>query len=402
VLTDLNMPGMNGLDLCRRIVESRPGIPVIVITAFGSLETAVGAIRAGAYDFVTKPFDLDMLALTVERAVQHHALQERVRMLSNALERTGRLDEGIGECDTMQSLFEQAERVAATEASVLVTGETGSGKEVIARAIHRCSRRKDGPFVPVNCPALPDTLIESELFGHARGAFTDARTERKGLFLEASGGTLFFDEIGDMPLQLQSKLLRALEDRRVRPVGGDREIAFDARILAATNSDLAAAVEAGQFREDLYFRINVVSLHVPPLRARGNDVLLLARHFLKRFAERSEKEVRDLSKPVAEKLLSYTWPGNVRELRNAIERAVALTRFDTLVVEDLPEPIRTCTRSDWVVRSDDLAELPTLEEVQMRYIRHVLDATGGNKAEAARVLGLDRKTLYRKLDRDEG
>lgn len=400
VLTDLNMPGMNGLDLCRRIVASRPDVPVIVITAFGSLETAVGAIRAGAYDFVTKPFDLDMLALTVERAVELHALQERVHTLSDALERANGFDEVIGASDIMQALFDQTDRVAGTEISVLVTGETGSGKEMIARAIHRRSRRSDGPFVPVNCPALPDALIESELFGHMRGAFTDARSERRGLFLEADGGTLFFDEIADMPLQLQSKLLRTLEDRRIRPVGSDREIPVDVRILAATNSDLKVAVEEGRFREDLYFRINVVSLEVPPLRERGNDVLLLAKHFLERCAGSSGKDVKDLSQPVAARLLDYSWPGNVRELRNAIERAVALTRFETLVVEDLPESVRSGIRSDRGEDSRDPKELTTLEAVEMRYIRHVLDAVGGNKAEAARILGLDRKTLYRRLGRD--
>ena len=267
VLTDLQMPGMSGTELCERVVANRPDVPVVVMTAFGSLETAVAAIRAGAYDFVTKPIELDILALALERAVRHHCLQETVKVLSEEVECLKRFDEILGTSPPMQELFDQLSRIADTEASVLITGESGTGKELVARAIHRRSRRSDSPYVAVNCAALPDTLLESELFGHAKGAFTDAHAARKGLFLQAESGTLFLDEIGDFPLTTQAKLLRALEEQKLRPVGGDREQSFDVRILSATNRDLESAVEEGRFREDLYFRINVIQVDVPPLRA---------------------------------------------------------------------------------------------------------------------------------------
>ncbi|MBM4092937.1 MAG: sigma-54-dependent Fis family transcriptional regulator, partial [Planctomycetes bacterium] len=296
----------------------------------------------------------------------------------------------------------QLSRIADSEASVLIAGESGTGKELVARAIHRRSRRSGHPFVAVNCAALPDALLESELFGHAKGAFTDARAARKGLFLEAESGTLFLDEIGDFPLATQAKLLRALEEQRLRPVGGDREVPFDVRILSATNRDLEAAVEEGRFREDLFFRINVIQVEIPPLRARGGDILLLAQHFASIFATRAGKQVTGISDAVAEKLMSYSWPGNVRELRNVMERAVALTRYEKLAVDDLPEKIRDYQSSRMVIGGNDPADLMPLEEVERRYIVHVLSAMGDNKSNAARVLGLDRKTLYRKLRQFDG
>lgn len=399
VLTDLNLPGMDGIELCDRIGANRPDVPVVVITAFGSLETAVAAIRAGAYDFVTKPIDLEVLQLVLERAISHRNLQEKVRFLSEALERAQRFDDLIGASPPMQRLFGDLSRIAESEASVLITGENGSGKELVARSLHQRSPRGGGPFVAVNCAALPETLLESELFGHERGAFTDAKAARRGLFVQADGGTFLLDEIGDFPLTLQPKLLRVLEEQSVRPLGSQDEVRFDARLLASTNRDLHSAVEAGRFREDLYFRINVIQIEVPPLRSRGTDILLLAQHFLEHYASRAGKPVAGISEPVAERLLTYPWPGNVRELRNAVERAVALTRCDKLTVEDLPERIRTYRSSDLSLGGDDPAELPTMEEVERRYIQHVLQATGGNKTLAARVLGLDRKTLYRKLER---
>jgi DNA-binding NtrC family response regulator len=401
VLTDLNMPGMDGIDLCHRIVENRPGIPVVVITAFGNLESAVAAIRAGAYDFVTKPIELEMLALTIERAVKHSALQEKVKILSEAVERTSRFDDLLGASRPMERLYEQMSRVADSNASVLITGESGTGKELVARSLHERSGRRAGPFVAINCAALPYNLLESELFGHKKGAFTDARSDRSGLFLQADGGTLLLDEIGDFPLVLQPKLLRALEAGVVRPVGGDRDVSFDVRVLASTNRDLQAAVDERRFREDLYFRVNVIQLDVPPLRSRGTDILLIAQHFLERFASESGKNVTGISEVVARKLLDYDWPGNVRELRNAIERAVILTRYDTLSVEDLPERLQSYSSSRMFVGGDDPSELLPMDVVEQRYIRHVLRVVGGNKALASRVLGFDRKTLYRKLERIE-
>jgi two-component system response regulator HydG len=397
VLTDLKMPGVDGLEFCRRIVENRPDIPVIVMTAFGSMETAVAAIRAGAYDFVTKPVEMDLLALTLQRAIDHRELKEKIKVLSQAAERTTRFEDLIGASPAMQKLYDQLSRIADTETSILITGESGTGKELVARSLHGRSRRRDKPFVAVNCAALPDTLLESELFGHAKGAFTDARNDRKGLFIQAEGGTLFLDEIGEMPLAMQPKLLRALEENKVRPVGSDREVPVDVRIVTATNRDLETAVEESRFREDLFFRVNVIQLDMPPLRSRGTDTLLLAQHFLDLFAGRSGKEVEGLSEAVAEKLLNYSWPGNVRELRNVVERAVALTRYNKLAVEDLPEKIRDYRSSQVFIGGEDPSEFVPIEEVERRYIEHVLHSVDGNKTTAARILGLDRKTLYRKL-----
>jgi two-component system response regulator HydG len=401
VLTDLNMPGMGGIEFCHRVVENRPDVPVVVLTAFGSLETAIAAIRAGAYDFVTKPIEMDLLALTIDRAVRHSALQEKVKVLSEAVERSQWFDDLLGASQPMERLFDQMSRIANSSASVLITGESGTGKELVARSLHQRSERCEGPFVAINCAALPETLLESELFGHKKGAFTDARTDRSGLFLQADGGTLLLDEIGDFPLALQAKLLRALEAGVVRPVGGDRDETFDVRVLAATNRDLEAAVDEGRFRQDLFFRINVIQLDVPPLRSRGTDILLLAQQFLEQFTETSGKRITGISDAVAQKLLSYDWPGNVRELRNAIERSVVLTRYEKLAVEDLPERIRKYHSSEMFVGGDDPGELLPMEVVEQRYIRHVLRVVGGNKTRASRVLGFDRKTLYRKLERIE-
>jgi len=397
VLTDLNMPGMSGTVLCERIVANHPDVPVIVMTAFGSMETAVAAIRAGAYDFVTKPIEMDMLALTLERAIRHRELQEKVKLLSDAVAFSKRFENIIGESPVMRELFDQLGRIADSESAVLITGESGTGKELVARAIHGRSHRANKPFVAINCAAISENLLESELFGHEKGAFTDAHTDRKGLFLHAEGGTLLLDEVGDMPLSMQPKLLRAIEENKVRPVGGNSEIAFDARVITATNRDLDTAVVEQRFREDLFFRINVIQLQLPPLRSRGTDVLLLAQHFVEIFADRSGKEITGISESAAHKLLSYDWPGNVRELRNVMERAVALTRYDKLAIEDLSEKIRNYRRSHVVIGSTDPNELIPMEEVERRYILHVLESTRGNKTLAARILGLDRKTLYRKL-----
>lgn len=401
VLTDMHMPGVNGLQVCERVVANRPDIPVVVMTAFGSMETAIEAIRAGAWDFVTKPVEMELLAVVMERAVRHHNLQEEVRRLTDKPQPTDRFEELIGASRPMQKLFDQIRRIAPTSANVLITGESGTGKELVARAMHRHSLRKDGPFVGINCAAIPENLLESELFGHAKGAFTDARAERKGLFQQAQGGTLFLDEIGDFPLALQAKLLRAMEERTVRPVGGEKEIAFDARILTATNRDLEAAVEAGRYREDFYFRINVIQLDLPPLRSRGNDVLVIARSMLQTFARDMGKNVSDFQSSVAERFLNYDWPGNVRELRNVIERAVALTEFEKLIVDDLPDRIRDYRQSTFRIDTSNPAELQTLEAVERQYIQRVLASVHGNRTEAARILGVDRKTLYRRLKQDE-
>ena len=400
VVTDLSMRDGGGLQLCERVVANRPDVPVLVITAFGSLDTAIAAIRAGAYDFIPKPFDLDFLGIALRRALEHRALRAEVKRLHRELQSDPRGGELRGKSATMQKLDELIARVCDTSSTVLITGESGTGKERVARALHQRSRRRDGPFVAVDCAALPDNLLESELFGYASGAFTDAKGSRKGLFLEASGGTLFLDEIGELPLSLQPKLLRALQERKIRPLGSNQEIPFDARILAATNRDLETAVEEGWFRRDLYYRIHVIHLEVPPLRARGSDVLLLAQHFIERFVSKMPgRAPAEISPQVAQRLLAYSWPGNVRELQNCIERALAVTRFEQITVEDLPEKIRRYESTPVVVESDDPAELLTLQEVERRYIRRVLERVGGGKTAAARILGLPRRSLYRKLKR---
>ncbi|MBL9007192.1 MAG: sigma-54-dependent Fis family transcriptional regulator [Myxococcales bacterium] len=398
IVSDLNMPGQNGIELTRQIVGNRPDVPIVVITAFGSMASAVEAMRAGAYDFVTKPLEVDALALVLQRAVQHRALREEVKRLRLAV--SGAQPEHVlGDSQEMKQVFDLVSRVADADVSVLILGESGTGKELIARSLHQRSQRKDGPFVAINCSALPEALLESELFGHARGAFTDARSARRGLFQQAHEGTIFLDEIGDLPLSLQPRLLRALQERKVRPVGSDVEIDVDVRVLAATNQDLEKAVESKSFRGDLFYRLNVVQLRLPPLRTRGNDVLLLAQHFLQQTANRIGKRVESLNPKAAERLLAYSWPGNVRELQNCIERAVALAAFNQIGVDDLPDRIRDYRPSQILVPSDHPSELVTMDEIERRYILRVLDVVAGNKSLAAQILGFDRRTLYRKLER---
>jgi two-component system, NtrC family, response regulator AtoC len=400
MLTDVNMRGSSGIELCAHVVERRPDLPVLVLTAFGSMETAVQAIRAGAYDFINKPVEMDALAIALDRAIGTKRLREEVKRLRDQAGAVrARPADLVGDSEAMQRVHDLIERIADSEVSVLVMGESGTGKELVARALHAQGRRARAPFVAINCAAVPEHLLESELFGHVRGAFTDAREARAGLFQQATGGTLFLDEIGDMPLPLQPKLLRVLQERTVRPVGASQEIPVDVRIVAATNRDLEEAIEERRFREDLYFRINVVQLPLPPLRARGGDVLVLAQHFVGRFASRAGKNVVGISPTAAERMLAYAWPGNVRELQNCIERAVALTRYDHIAVDDLPEKIRDYRRSHVLVASDDPSELVPMEEVERRYILRVMEAVQNNKTAAARILGYDRKRLYRKLEK---
>ncbi|RAL20101.1 sigma-54-dependent Fis family transcriptional regulator [Lujinxingia litoralis] len=411
VLTDLNMPGVNGIEFCRRLVDHRPNLPVIVITAFGTLETAVAAIRAGAYDFLTKPVDIEALTIALNRALEHRELRDEVKRLREQVDGERGGDQAmIGESAPMRELFGMIDRVARSPASVLITGESGTGKELVAGALHQRSERSERPFVAVNCAALPDSLLESELFGHVKGAFTDAREDKDGLFVRAHGGTLFLDEVGDLPLSLQPKLLRVLEERKVRPVGGSQEVEVDVRLVAATHRNLEERVKGGEFREDLYFRFNVIEMALPPLRDRGKDVLLLAQHFIERFARRSDKAIRGLSAEAGRALMQYGWPGNVRELRNYIERAVVLALQEEITPEDLPPRVRGAG-SDGRASADldlltwqailGLDGLPSMEELEARYIAHVLGRTRGNKSKAAEILGMDRTTLYRRIERYE-
>jgi two-component system, NtrC family, response regulator AtoC len=401
VVADHNMPGATGISLCDELTANRSELPVVVITAFGNLETAIAAIRAGAYDFLTKPFEIEQLVLTLERALAHRALQEEVKRLRRAVSESAPFGEILGQSPPLRSMCDLIARAAGSDATVLITGESGTGKDLVAKALHERSDRAAGPFVAINCAAVTESLLESELFGHKRGAFTDARENRAGLLVQAKGGTVFLDEIGDMPLPMQAKLLRTIESRTVRPVGSDTETAIDVRFVAASNRDLESDAEEGRFRQDLFFRINVIQIPVPALRARGNDVLLLAQHFLERAASRSGKPVVGFASSAAERLLAYPWPGNVRELQNAVERAVALCGFERITPEDLPERVRAHRKSQLVVGGDDPSALLPMHEVERRYILHVLETARGNKTVAARILGFDRRTMYRKLGRFE-
>jgi two-component system response regulator HydG len=395
-ISDVNLRGMSGVELCQRLLEARPQLPVVLVTAFGSMELAIQAIRAGAYDFLPKPFELDHLVLAIERGVTLARLKDEVQRLRRAVAPQG-FGGLIGDSPKMVELYALLGKVAESTAPVLITGESGTGKELVARAIHGAGSA--GPFVAVNCAAMPSALLESELFGHVQGAFTDARGARTGLFAAARGGTIFLDEIGELPLELQPKLLRALQERAIRPVGATAEVAFDARVITATNRDLEAMIEAHTFREDLYFRINVLAVSLPPLRGRGGDILALASHFLDKIAGRARKRIVGFSPEAAHKLVAYAWPGNVRELENSVEHAVALASFDHIAVGDLPEKVRAFRTTQIVLSSEDPTSLVTLDALERSYTAKVLDSVGGNKAAAARILGVERKTLYRMLER---
>jgi two-component system response regulator HydG len=402
VVADVQLvDGMNGIELCARLVEARPDVPVIVLTAHGNMETAVAAIRGGAYDFIAKPISMDAFTIALARAASHRSLKSELRRLREVVDSAPRVERIIGESPAIRKVMELVRQVAATDATVLVTGESGTGKELVARAVHELSPRHEAPFVALSCAAMTPNLLESELFGHVRGAFTDAKRSRPGLFVQAGVGTVFLDEIGEMPLEMQAKLLRVLQERKVRPVGADVEVPFEARLVAATNKDLDSEVEENRFRADLYYRINVVQLEVPPLRAREGDILLLAQHALKGHAERMGKAVVAISPPAAERLMAYDWPGNVRELENCLERAVALTHTTEITIDDLPDKIREHQSSRMVIAGDNPEDMITLAEMERRYVRRVLEAVGGNKTLAARVLGIDRRSLYRRLDQTD-
>jgi DNA-binding NtrC family response regulator len=398
VLTDLRMPTMDGHHLCREIHGRYADVPVIVLTAFGSMEMAVDAIRAGAYDFLSKPASLASIEVAVKRAVEHRNMKRDIRSLRKSIDESRGFGDLVGESLAMQHLHGMMHRVADSDVSVLITGESGTGKEVVARALHRSGPNAAGAFVAINCAAMPEALLEAELFGYEKGAFTDAKTSRSGLFLEANGGTLFLDELGDMPLGLQGKLLRALQERTVRPVGARNEVPFSARVLTATNRDLPTLIEEGRFREDLYFRINVIQLDLPPLRARTADILPLAKTFLAAIGKRTGKAIAGIEQEAAVKLLGYPWPGNVRELHNIMERAVALGRFEQITLDDLPDRVSLNQSSSVALGAEDVAVFVTLAEAERRYILRVLDEVKGNRTMAAKILGMDRTTLWRRLD----
>jgi two-component system response regulator HydG len=399
VLMDIRMLKMDGTEAFRRIHEMRPALPVILMTAYSSVDDAVLMIREGAYDYLTKPLDFDRLRLALERAVDHRQVAEKKQQPkdgSSAL-RTAI----IGESPKMLELLEMISYVAPTEATVLIYGESGTGKELVAEALHVNSERKDGPFIKVNCAALAESLLESELFGHEKGAFTGADRQRDGKFVQADGGTLFLDEIGETSQAMQVKLLRVLQEQELQRVGGEKTIRVDVRILAATNRDLEAEVKEGNFREDLYYRLNVVMLQVPPLREREGDVPLLVRHFVEKFAAKNRRTITGIIPECMKLLNSFPWPGNVRELENAIERGIILMRGDQLTEKSLPISVQKFQQQKSERVQSEVKQPASLFEAEKKLIIETLEQTEGNKSEAARRLGITRKTLQNKLNKYE-
>jgi DNA-binding NtrC family response regulator len=396
VLSDVRMERVGGLDVLRAFTEKSPSTPVILITAFGDVTGAMEAIGQGAYDYVSKPFNIEELRLTVARALERRRLSAEAGAAPAAGTRPAQVAEIEGKSQCMLDVYKLVARVAPSTATVLVVGESGTGKELVARAIHNRSPRAGKPFVPVNCTALSESLLESELFGHARGAFTGAVAAKRGLFETASGGTLFLDEIGDMGPKMQAQILRVLQDGEMRPVGGTEPIRVDVRLVCATHRDLDADVKTGRFREDLFFRINVVTVRMPPLRERAGDIPILVRHFINKIARREGRAEASVSPEALAVLSSYTWPGNVRELENAIERAVAIAKGNVILPSDLPAEVCGGTP---VTPASIIDDRPTLGELEKRYIALVLAECGGNKKRAAEKLGIDRRTLYRAIER---
>ena len=399
VLMDVRMVRVSGLEALAQIKLYNPAIPVIIMTAYSSVDTAVKSLKQGAHDYLTKPLDFDKLKITIERAMEHTRLKEENRLLKESLGRHFDRQNIIGQSPAMTHLLEIVAQVAPSEAPVLITGESGTGKKLIAGAIHYNSSRKDGPFVKLNCAAITETLLESELFGHEKGAFTGADRRKEGRFYQAHGGSLFLDEVSEMSLIMQVKLLRVLQEREFTRVGGEKTIQVDVRVIAATNKNLTDLISKGHFREDLYYRLNVVDMEIPPLRTRQQDIPLLAQNFLEMFAVKNHKKIKGFRPQALDLLIRHGWPGNVRELMNAVERTVVLSRSDYLSAEDFPMFVGTTSYDD--AGSDnskiDIDSDNPLEAVERMTILKILDAAGGNKSEAARRLGITRKTLYKKL-----
>ncbi|MDR1143991.1 MAG: sigma-54 dependent transcriptional regulator [Spirochaetaceae bacterium] len=399
VITDLRMPGLSGGELQKKIGAGNPALPVIILTGHGTVENAVTAMRNGAYDFLTKPVNLDHLSMLVKRALENQELALKHRNLEEELEKQNQFKKMIGSSAAMRQVFEMISRAAPARASILVTGESGVGKELVADALHELSPRKGKPLVKVHCAAIPDTLIESELFGHEKGAFTGAVSRRRGRFELASEGTLFLDEIGEIDQNIQIKLLRVLQEKKFERVGGEETLEVDVRIIAATNRDLKAEIEKGSFRDDLYFRLNVVNIHVPPLRERKDDLPLLINAFLKEFAAENGKAVEGIDEKARAAIYGYDWPGNIRELRNCMESSVVMAKGSVITEADLPPTVRAKSEEAWI-------RIPlgaTMDASEKIIIRDTLSYFSGNKSKAAEVLRIGRKTLHRKLaEWDEG
>jgi DNA-binding NtrC family response regulator len=395
IVTDLKMKGLKGFDLLEETNKRAPLTPVIIITAFGTIESAIQAMKMGAYDYITKPFQMDELVLTVKKALENRLLKKEVARLKKEVESRYHFHQLIGKSPPMRRIYGLIERISDSSSSVFVTGESGTGKELVGKAIHYNGVRKDGPFIAVNCAAIPETLLESELFGYKKGAFTDAKTDKKGLMFEANGGTLFLDEITEMSNTLQAKLLRVIEEREVRPVGDTRSYPIDVRIISTTNRDIQSVIEEGRFREDLYYRLKVIDIELPSLRERREDIPLLIQHFIDKFSANLKKRISGVSEEALKLLLNYSWPGNVRELENVVERAINLTQQETILPEDLPKSLDQ--RADEKLFEKAVREKLTLSQLEKEYVKRVLMEVEGNKSKAAERLGLDRKTLYRRL-----
>ncbi len=393
VLLDLKMPGMGGIEVLSRLKEADPGMTILIMTGYPSIETAVKAIKIGAYDYITKPFTPDILRFAVSRALERRTLMVENQQLRQQLRAKKEADLIVGESRQMRDIYEMVRRTAPTDSTVLITGESGTGKELIARAIHSYSLREEREFVTVDCSALVETLLESELFGHVKGSFTGAIQAKYGSFELANGGTFFFDEIGNLSLDIQAKLLRVIQEKEIKPVGSEKTINIDVRIIAATNQDLRQAIARKTFREDLYYRLNVVPIHIPPLRERKEDIPLLVRHFLKKYNKKRKIPVVGIEPDAMKLLINYDWPGNVRELENAIERALILEDGDRL----LPRSFPWFGERERVERMTSSHKVYTLSEMEKQHIERVLRETGGHRSRTANLLGIDRKTLYQKM-----
>ncbi|MBW1786563.1 MAG: sigma 54-interacting transcriptional regulator [Deltaproteobacteria bacterium] len=401
ILMDVRMAVMSGIEALKRIKTYNPAIPILIMTAYSSVESAVEALKTGAYDYLTKPLDFEALKLTIERALEHKMLKAENKALKEKIRSDFDLKSIIGKSRTMKALIDMVAMIAPSEATVLINGESGTGKELIARAIHFNSPRREGPLITVNCAALTETLLESELFGHEKGAFTGAEKRREGRFVQADNGTLFLDEIGEMSPAMQAKLLRVLQDGEVQRVGSDRTLRVDVRVLAATNRDLKAEMADGNFREDLYYRLNVVNLQVPPMRDRIDDIPLLAQHFLDIYAPKNRKEVKGFTPLAMDMLIKYKWPGNVRELENAVERAVIILAGDFITEKEMPLAIAQAYGLDGESSTHPRPVVGTqrLEDMEKMAVLAALEDTGGNKSEAARTLGITRRALYNKIEK---
>jgi len=395
LITDLKMKGLKGLDLLEEAKKIAPLTPVIIITAFGTIESAIQAMKMGAYDYVTKPFQMDEIVLTVKKALENRFLKKEVVRLKKEMESRYHFHQLIGKSPSMQKIYDLIERIHESSNNVLITGESGTGKDLVAKAIHYSGTRKEGPFIAVNCAAIPETLLESELFGYKRGAFTDAKTDKKGLIFGATEGTLFLDEITEMSPLLQAKLLRVIEEKEVRPLGDTNAHPIDVRIISASNRDMKDHIHHGRFREDLYYRLKVIDIELPPLRERREDIPLLIQHFISKLGK-EPKRVSGVSEDALKILINYSWPGNVRELENIIQRAMTLSQREVILPEDLPSSLLQEVDENLVEKG--LRVKYTLDQLEKEYIKKVLIEVGGNKSKAAERLGLDRKTLYRKLE----